>query len=185
MYNFTGRKSGYRYDNIYGYLLLRPDLEQGARMTCEKSGSTERCNGGKLRVYYPLSSYQYSLDFKPVSDLDYHCFYTEFNNKKDAAMLFSKDGNMNLLGEWFTYGSKSYLTTFTFLYDSVQEYVHNTVDHEFSLDGEGTEWATDAPDALTRLCENVHSDSPSDSASSFVIPSLVSLIASVIAYILF
>ena len=184
LYEFTDKASSTSTSYNYGFLLLRPDLNEGIYRTCETRGSNTKCQGGSLRTTYPLASYKYSSDFKPVKG-DYECFAYSYNGKEnDAAMLFSSDGRMDLIGEWFKFSS----TTLTFSYDSVREYEHNVVDNVFSLSGNtyGAEWGSKAQDALTRKCDDVVSDSSSSSnGSAVVMPSFIALIVALLVYALF
>ena len=167
LYNFTAFDEDAK--EIEGYLTIRPDLKKTSYfVTGDHYG-----HGVHEEDVYPLSRYQYSEDFKPVSGMDYYCFMYGLRN---AAMLFSPDKKMDLVGEFFDWGSKKRPESLTFLYDEVKQFEHEEVDDLFSLKGSyDDDLAKEAPGAITSKCDS----------SSIVVAMPLLVVAAVVLSLLF
>ena len=162
IYNFTAFNDDAK--EIQGYLIIRPDLKQ--------SDYDVGDHGVYAPIAYPLTEYKYADDFKPVADMDYYCFKYGFHT---AAMLFSRDKDMNLIGEWYNWGDDQDPESLTFLYDEVKEFEHNEVDGLFSLKGNPkSDFYKDASTALTSKCDE------GSSSAAVVTPVLVAVFATVV-----
>jgi len=186
IYSFTTQKTPSDKAYYFGNILLRPDLEAGAHEFCDYYTPIKRnqeCGLSRFNDTFSLKKYKYSSEFNPVPGLECYCF-VYYKDNQTAAMLFSADEKMNLIGEWFSLEEGT--ENFTFLYNNVEDYEHNTIDDVFSIKDFTGEFATNASTALTYLCNEDSSSSQSDSESASVNAlSFIVFIAVMMVYILF
>jgi len=163
---------------IKGTILIRIDL----RHTMKKiKGEGINGESDSNKAIY-LSNYKYNKDYKPIADKQYHAFTVvdKYGGEMEAAMLFSADDKMSLIGEVFYFAQGD--NNVTMVYDEVKDYDHSTVDHVFSIDDfeQYSLASTDAPWALSIACL----EDQDDSASVFF-PSFILLILAAIALAIF
>jgi len=168
-----------------GALAVRPDFSETCFSLVSDQGQTTSVDWHSS-FGRPLTpgNFKYEKDYKPFPDKDYVVFSVidKFSQEREASLLFTNDGNLDLAGEIYFIGDGNA----TFIYaGGIKDYEHNQVDHVFSIDNckECSKAATDAPWALTSACQG--GGGGAESTAFFTVPSFILLVFVAIALALF
>ena len=163
IYNFTVRNDDETPVEVEGYFVIRPDIEW-SEWEVEYDHLPD--HGLGMERTFPIVSYLYYKDWKPVPKKDYYCFMFGL---REAAMLFTPDEKMDLIGEFYDFGDRVDPESFTFLYDEVKDFEHDKADRLFSPSNNPESFVYNASKtALTSLCNT--------EGASMAIPSFIAVI---------
>jgi len=154
-----------------GGLLNRPDLNNCYFDVHSESTSTplQIDAHGRSNPAFSFSSYEYDPDTTKFEGKDCYTFSFGMLKSVFVSIYFSRDKKMELLGEkYYDFGDDGV----TFVYDSVSDYQHDTVDGTFSMSSrQYPEMSHNAEYALSSGCKGSGGGS-----ASVVFPSLALLL---------